>query len=104
VGGPRYLDDVVTLNYDETKCTGCQMCTIVCPHAVFVMEGHRARLADRDACMECGACERNCAFGAIGVDAGVGCAAGVIAGWIRGTEPGCGGGEPACDSTGGGCC
>jgi ferredoxin len=70
----RYLRDVVTLEYDPSKCTGCGKCLEVCPHAVFSMNGAKARLDDRDACMECGACSRNCPFGAIAVEAGVGCA------------------------------
>jgi ferredoxin len=106
----RYLDDVVTLQYDVAKCTGCQFCTWVCPHGVFVMEGNRARMVDRDACIECGACQLNCAFDAIHVRAGVGCAAAIISSWFAGrTEPSCGGGAPG-DGGGsgsdgpGGCC
>jgi len=56
------------------------MCTTVCPHAVFRVADGVATIADRDACMECGACARNCEQQAITVDAGVGCAAAVIAG------------------------
>ena len=68
----RYLANVVTLAYDPSKCTGCARCAEVCPHGVFVMsgpspEGNRARLTDRDLCMECGACQANCRFGAIRV-------------------------------------
>jgi hypothetical protein len=40
--------------------------------------------------MECGACMRNCASGAVRVTAGVGCAAAVIGGLIRGTAASCG--------------
>jgi ferredoxin len=71
---PSYLKNVVTLEYDAGKCTGCGRCAEVCPHAVFSMDGEKARLGDRDACMECGACASNCPFGAISVKAGVGCA------------------------------
>jgi Fe-S-cluster-containing hydrogenase component 2 len=42
------------------------------------MNGNRVAIRNRDACMECGACSRNCAFGALSVQAGVGCAAAVI--------------------------
>ena len=87
----RYMDDVVTLEFDVEKCTGCQQCTLVCPHGVFVMQGARAALVDRDACIECGACARNCAFDAIHVRPGVGCAAAIIASWFGGRgEPSCG--------------
>ena len=74
----KYLSDVVTLEYDIDECTGCWMCTQVCPHGVYVLEDKKARITDRDLCMECGACANNCEFGAISVDAGVGCATAII--------------------------
>lgn len=88
--GYRYLTGVVTLELDLDKCRGCRRCTEVCPHAVFVVEDKKSRIVDRDACMECGACMQNCESGAIMVDAGVGCAAAIIVGALRGTEPTCG--------------
>lgn len=96
----RYLEDMVTLRFDVEKCTGCQMCTMVCPHGVFVMDGNRAKLVDRGACMECGACQRNCSFDAIHVESGVGCAAAIIASWFNRGELACGPTEPgeACDT------
>ena len=86
----RYLENAITLTFDAGRCNGCGMCTQVCPHAVFTMEGKRAVLSDRGACMECGACARNCEMGAIAVRAGVGCAAGVLAGRLSGGAPSCG--------------
>ena len=76
----KYLENVVTLEFDDTKCTGCGRCTEVCPHGVFALNNGKVKVTDRDACMECGACSRNCAFGALTVTAGVGCAAGIIRG------------------------
>lgn len=96
----KYLKNVATLKLDASKCTGCGMCTEVCPHNVFLLNNRKAEIADRDACMECGACARNCRFEAISVNAGVGCAAAVIQGIITGKEPSCGCSDP--DS--GGCC
>jgi ferredoxin len=87
--GLRYIEDAVTLEFNAEKCTGCRRCVEVCPHGVFEMRDDRAAVVDRGACMECGACQRNCAFGALSVDAGVGCAAAIINGWIHGTEPNC---------------
>ena len=92
-----YLKNVVTLQLDSEKCTGCTMCTVVCPHAVFSMKGKKAFIQHKDSCMECGACAMNCPSDAITVKSGVGCAAGVITGWLRGTEP-------VCDCSGGSDC
>ncbi len=73
-----YLKDVVTLRLDEEKCTGCGLCLDVCPHGVLARENGKVRVDTRDACMECGACARNCPASAIQVRAGVGCANAVI--------------------------
>ena len=86
----KYLKNVVTLQLDSEKCTGCGMCMEVCPHSVFQKNGKIVAIADRDACMECGACAKNCAFSAISVQQGVGCAAAIIIGFFTGTEPTCG--------------
>ena len=85
----KYLANVTTLTLDTEICIGCGMCTTVCPHAVFKITDKKAEITDRDACMECGACELNCPVAAIRVQAGVGCAAAVISGAIKGTEPDC---------------
>lgn len=92
----KYLQNVVTLKLDASQCTGCGLCVQVCPHNVFAMENHRARIVDLDACMECGACAINCADSAISVQAGVGCAAALINGAIKGTAPSCGCAGSAC--------
>lgn len=73
-----YLKDVVTLRLDDNKCAGCGMCLEVCPHTVLEINQRHAVIRNRDACMECGACSRNCPAGAITVESGVGCAAAVI--------------------------
>jgi NAD-dependent dihydropyrimidine dehydrogenase PreA subunit len=94
-----YLKDVVTLELNEGLCNGCGMCLKVCPHAVFELVDRKARIIDRDYCMECGACSRNCPQDAIMVKSGVGCAAGIIEGALKGTEPtcGCSSGEACCN-------
>ena len=84
-----YLPDVVTLELDPEKCNGCGMCVKVCPHEVFEMSNRRARILNRDYCMECGACALNCPEKAIRVRSGVGCAAGIINGILRNSEPSC---------------
>lgn len=73
-----YLHDVTTLKLDKESCSGCRMCILVCPRAVFRMVGKKAQIAQRDACIECGACALNCTAGALSVRAGVGCANAII--------------------------
>lgn len=100
MGRLKYLSDVVTLELDTEVCTGCGMCTQVCPHGVLALEAGKARIIDSDACMECGACALNCPVEAIAVQSGVGCATAVLNSIIRG-------GEPSCDcsgSSGQSCC
>ena len=94
----RYLKNVTTLQLDTEKCTGCGRCTEVCPHGVFLIANGKAQIIDRDACMECGACSKNCPSEAISVKSGVGCAAGIIFGVLRGSKSTC---ECAKDSS---CC
>lgn len=81
--GFRYLDGVTSLRFDSDVCIGCGMCLEVCPHQVFAEVENLVRVADRDACMECGACMRNCPVSALCVDAGVGCATGLIHAWLK---------------------
>jgi len=95
----RYLESVVTLQFDPASCNGCGLCVDVCPHAVFRMENKRAVLEDRGACMECGACAVNCPQGAITVRSGVGCASALLAAMVGKTEPTCG-----CSSDASDCC
>jgi NAD-dependent dihydropyrimidine dehydrogenase PreA subunit len=68
----RYIPDVTTLAFNAEACVGCGMCTIVCPHGVFALNGKTAEVVDRDGCMECGACATNCPTEAISVSPGVG--------------------------------
>ena len=85
-----YIKDVVTLQYDPSKCTGCGMCVAVCPHRVFQLQDKKAYITNKNKCMECGACELNCKDNAIRVHKGVGCATAVINSMIRKSEPTCG--------------
>jgi len=67
-----YLKNVVTLKMDKARCIGCGRCMEVCPHDVLNMKEKHAFIVNRDACMECGACAKNCSVGAIQVQSGVG--------------------------------
>ncbi len=102
----NYIRNVVTLELDEAKCNGCRTCETVCPQGVMQRSGKKARIVDRDACMECGACARNCRAEALSVRAGVGCANAVINGFFGRKDTTCGCVvEPDGTSTGsGGCC
>lgn len=102
----KYLSGVSTLKFDSDKCTGCGRCMEVCPHAVFtdVSGEKKVRVLDPDLCMECGACVQNCAFGALDVDYGVGCAAAIINSMISGGPPSCDCSGDSGGSTGGLCC
>jgi len=86
---------VNSLKFNRELCIGCGRCVEVCPHAVFAMENKAARLAQPQACMECGACQKNCQAHAIQVEVGVGCASALINGALKGKAPscGCGGGD-----------
>lgn len=86
--GFSYLPEVATLSLDREACSGCGMCETVCPHQVFSVGDDKARIVDANACMECGACRTNCPTGAIDVDSGVGCAAGLIVEWLNDVLPG----------------
>lgn len=101
-----YLKNGETLVLDEAACIGCGACVDVCPHAVFIIEERKARIASRATCMECGACTRNCPVTAITVSSGVGCAQAIILGKLRGTAPECGGDACCGDgkTKGGSCC
>ncbi len=86
----KYLSNTASLELLTDLCTGCGKCLEVCPHEVFAVKDRKAVILDKDRCMECGACENNCAFGALRVDKGVGCAAALINSMITGGEPSCG--------------
>ena len=98
----KYLANVVSLELFPERCTGCGRCLEVCPREVFAKNGSTVSIADRDRCIECGACMMNCSFAAVRVRSGVGCAAALINGLIRGGEPECScGGTGASDTS---CC
>jgi ferredoxin len=83
----KYLHDVATIAVDQQRCTGCGRCIDVCPAAVLEVKEKKAIVRDRDACIECGACAGNCAFSAITVDSGVGCASAMINGLLKYGNP-----------------
>ncbi|MEW6515462.1 MAG: mercury methylation ferredoxin HgcB [candidate division FCPU426 bacterium] len=89
MNGFRYLKNVTTLRFNPERCNGCRLCLQVCPHGVLEPAEKRIKIGDADACMECGACARNCPTQALQVKAGVGCAGALLTGWFYRTEPTC---------------
>ncbi|MGD8988949.1 MAG: mercury methylation ferredoxin HgcB [Syntrophobacterales bacterium] len=79
----QYLKDVVTLELDSDKCTGCGLCVQVCCHAVIAHNEKVVQILDRDSCMECGACAMNCPVEAVTVRSGVGCAWAIFQEWFK---------------------
>lgn len=99
--GLTYLRGVTTLRLDPGACNGCGLCRLVCPRAVFAPDAGTAAVRDAGACIECGACALNCETGALTVRAGVGCASGIINGFLGRSGdccsvPGEGGGPTCC--------
>ena len=83
------------IEIDEEKCTGCKVCMKVCPHHVIEMIDKKAQAARLERCVECGACDLNCEFGAITVTKGTGCLFAIVREdilKIRGKGCGCGDG------------
>ena len=97
-----YLRNVVSLELDREKCTGCGVCLKVCPHGVLARSGDIVQIVNQDSCIECGACAVNCEFDAIQVRSGVGCAAAVLNVMLgRTSTPCCGSSDESCTSS---CC
>jgi ferredoxin len=91
----KIITKINTLQYFARLCTNCGICSIVCPQAVFAPGEKVARLVNRSACIECGACMINCEANAIKVVSGVGCAEAMIRAALTGRkEPSCG---PECN-------
>jgi NAD-dependent dihydropyrimidine dehydrogenase PreA subunit len=87
----EYIKNVATLQLTDTACIHCGMCSEVCPQGVFEKKAGKIFIGNRDRCMECGACMVNCPVAAVTVKTGVGCAAAIIYGALKGTAPCCGG-------------
>lgn len=60
----NYVPGRVAVN--ESACTGCKQCTIVCPAGALEMTAkRRSRMKAGADCISCGACEAVCSSGAI---------------------------------------
>ena len=49
---------------DKTKCTGCGLCTVICPKSCITLDknelGSFKYHVDEDACVQCGKCKKAC--------------------------------------------
>ena len=55
------------LNYNiiAEKCTGCTLCSRVCPVGAITGTVKHPHVIDHEKCIKCGACMEKCRFGAI---------------------------------------
>ena len=64
------------VTFDTNRCKGCELCTIVCPKHIVVMDTavlnpkgyHPASVSDPAACIACSCCARICPDSVITVE------------------------------------
>ncbi len=57
--------DLITYSVDPDKCTGCTVCSKVCPTGAASGERKQVHKIDQAKCTKCGACRESCKFDAI---------------------------------------
>ena len=57
--------DLITYSVDPEKCTGCTVCSRVCPTGAASGERKKVHTIDPAKCTKCGACRESCKFDAI---------------------------------------
>ena len=64
---PALLSLQNPLNYTiiAEKCTGCTLCSRVCPVGAITGTVKQPHVIDHEKCIKCGACREKCRFGAI---------------------------------------
>ncbi len=56
---------LLSYTIDPAKCTGCSLCSRVCPVSAISGEVKKPFVIDQTKCIKCGACMEKCKFGAI---------------------------------------
>ena len=79
--GYRYIDGAGDLAGRSTALRGLRQLRRGLPAPDFLPRRRGLEISDRDLCMECGACARNCPVQALTVSPGVGCAVAILAAW-----------------------
>ncbi len=61
---------LIRFGVDAAKCTGCMMCSRVCPTKAAHGERKKAHVIDQETCVRCGLCFEACRFDAIEITSG----------------------------------
>jgi ferredoxin len=56
---------LITYSVDAEKCTGCMVCSKVCPTGAASGERKKVHTIDPEKCTKCGACRESCKFDSI---------------------------------------
>lgn len=64
------------VTFDENRCKGCELCTLVCPVKIVIMDKdrinvkgyHPAAVKEMDKCTACASCARICPDSVITVE------------------------------------
>lgn len=56
---------LLTFSIDARSCTGCGLCSKVCPAGAVTGEKKKPHVIDTTVCIKCGTCKQKCKFGAI---------------------------------------
>ncbi len=59
---------LITFSIDPEKCTGCTVCSKVCPVGAATGEKKQPHEIDQKICIKCGACRERCKFDAVIVE------------------------------------
>jgi 2-oxoglutarate ferredoxin oxidoreductase subunit delta len=61
------MEAVKRVVFNEERCKGCELCTVVCPKEIIKMAErinshgyHPAEVVDQDKCISCGICAQMC--------------------------------------------